>query len=278
MAAPALVLVLLAGASAATPASPVPPASLARAGEVLLDVSGTVSAAEEQGLDVHVTVTNRGTASASGVSVAGELAGAHDEGRLEGEIEAGRGRTVDLHFPSIPDRPGVHPVALRLDFAPAGAPAAARSQCAYLLVTVGANPPPTVRLTLAPLALGDRDPLRVVLESTDGAAHRARVRALVPRGLTTDPPTVDVDVPARGSAIAELPILRGGAPRPSRQGVVVLAETDDGPLHSTAVTTGALDVRRDPARLPALRAPLAVLALLLAFAAAYIEWRRRAPV
>jgi hypothetical protein len=58
--------------------------------------------------------------------------------------------------------------------------------------------------------------------------------------------------------------------------VVVLAETDEGEAHRTAVATGVVDVRKDPARLPALRAPLAVLALLLAIAAAWLEWRRGA--
>jgi hypothetical protein len=127
----------------------------------------------------------------------------------------------------------------------------------------------------------DRDPLRVTVASTDGAPHRARVRALAPRGLTTDPPAVSVEVPGSGEVTAELPILRGGAPRPSRQGIVVLAETDDGPEHRTAVATGTVDVAPDPARLPHLRRLLAAVALLLVLVAGLAEarraWRRREP-
>jgi len=189
-------------------------------------------------------------------------------------VAAGGTGTVTLHFPTIPSPAGVHPVALRVDFAPAGQPGSPLSQAAYLLLTVGANPPPAVRLNPAPLELLDHDLLIVRLESTDGTAHRVRVRALPPRGLTAHPRSVDVDVPAQGTATVELPILRGAAPRPSRQGMVVLAETLDGAEKRTSVATAAVDVRPDPARLPRLRGALAGLALLLAVAAGVVEWRR----
>jgi hypothetical protein len=237
------------------------------------EVAGDAAGGAQGGVEVRLRLANPGGQAAAGVVVAGELAGEFDEARLE-SVGPGETGAVTLHFPTVPSPAGVHPVALRLDYAPAGQPAAPMSQSAYLLLTVGANPPPAVRLAPAPLELLDHDPLVVRLESADGAAHRVRVRAVTPRGLTAHPKAVDVDVPAQGTATAELPILRGGAPRPSRQGLVVLAETLDGAEKRTSVATAAVDVRPDPALLPRLRAPLAGLALLLALAAGVVEWRR----
>jgi hypothetical protein len=239
------------------------------------EVTGGAVPGAEGGVDVQVGLKNRGERAAAGVVVLGELGGEYAEGRLEA-VEPGQTATVTLSFPSLPAPLGVHPVALRLDFSSAATgslPAAPSSQSAYLLLTVGANPPPAVRLVPAPLALLDHDPLAVRLESADGSAHRVRVRALTPRGLTAHPEAVEVTVPAQGAATAELPLLRGGAERPSRQGVVVVAETLDGPKR-TSVATAVVDVRPDPAVMPHVRRYLAGLALALALAAGIAEWRR----
>lgn len=248
-------------------------ATAAGVSELRFDVSGNALPGADGGVEVQLHLAYRGDRAAAGLVVQGELADEYDEARLD-TVAAGGTVTVTLRFPTIPSPAGVHPVALRLDFAPAGQPASALSQSAYLLLTVGGNPPPAVRLTPVPLELLDHAGLVVRLESTDGTAHRVRVRALPPRGLTAHPRSVDVDVPAQGTATVELPILRGAAPRPSRQGLVVLAETLDGAEKRTSVATASVDVRSDPALLPRLRVALAGLALLLAVAAGVVEWRR----
>jgi hypothetical protein len=70
-------------------------------------------------------------------------------------------------------------------------------------------------------------------------------------------------------------LLRGGAPRPSLQGVVVLAETIGEEPASVGATTALVDVIADPAWMPRLRWPLLTGAMALLAAAAHLEMRRR---
>jgi hypothetical protein len=151
------------------------------------------------------------------------------------------------------------------------------SQRAYLLLSFGANPPEALRLTAAESPLGTRGIVAVRLESADGRAHRARVRVLTPRGLNADDP-VEVDVPASGAATADVPVLRGSVPRPSRQGILVVAEVLGEDVARAQVVATLIHVSPDPALLPRLRWPLfgAVLALLAAAAVLETRFRRRA--
>jgi hypothetical protein len=239
---------------------------------VAFDVSGSVGAAEDGGLDVRVDLTNRGPGAAAPLTLRAELGGARDEARLEGETPAGVTRSLAFRFEDLPAEPGVHPLALRLEFAAAAKPSEALSQAAYLLVALGANPPPAVRLTVPPVALRDRDALKVGVESLDGAAHRVRLSVITPRGINPEPPEVEASIPATGTVEVALPLLRAGAPRPSRQGVVVTAQTmDEGPRR-TSVATGTVAVAPDPARLPRLRPWLIGAAVLMLLAAALQEW------
>ena len=75
-----------------------------------------------------------------------------------------------------------------------------------------------------------------------------------------------------------MPLLRGSVPRPSRHGVVVVAETLDGDLAHAAVTTTLVNVEGDPALMPKLRKWIAGAAILLLLAAGVAEWRRRRTV
>jgi hypothetical protein len=119
--------------------------------------------------------------------------------------------------------------------------------------------------------------LPVGLESTDGAAHRVAVRVLPPRGLNVlGGPLVDLDVPGSGRVTAPVSLLRAGAPRESRQGILIVASAADGPLERTAVATGVVTIARDPALLPRLRPALWLLAAALLGAAAWAELRRPA--
>src|SRR6185436_16002395 len=85
---------------------------------------------------------------------------------------------------------------------------------------------------------------------------------------------VSVDVQAGGEALALVRVLRGGAPRPSRQGVVAFVEWDEDGRHQTVAATGVVDVDKDPAVLPRAHAWLAGGAVLLLAAAGVAELLR----
>jgi len=240
-------------------------------------VSGAVSLSGEDVLEVRVDLTNRGAA-AGPVSVQGELAGSYDEAKIAEGIDAGATASARLHFPRQVPRPGVHPVVLLLDYAPrasgmgSGAPAAL-SQRAFLLLSLGAAPPPAVRVSAPEVSLRDRALLPVRLESADGAAHRVRLRVLTPRGLNPERAQDEVAVPAAGAVSVAVPLLRGGVPRPSRQGVLLVAETLDGAAAQASTGTTVVAVSAPSDLMPHLRVPFVLVAALLLAAAAALEWR-----
>jgi len=77
--------------------------------------------------------------------------------------------------------------------------------------------------------------------------------------------------------MAEMRLLRGGAPRPSRQGIVVLAETIGEEPANASAATAMVQVEADPARMPRGRWWLLALAVLLLAAAGYAEYCQRGP-
>ena len=101
------------------------------------------------------------------------------------------------------------------------------------------------------------------LESADGEPHRVRLRALPARGLRAAGDAALVDVPARGSASATLPIVRAGAARGSRHAVLLVVESVDGSLARTTVSVAPVEVAPDPSLLPRLRTALLVVGGLL---------------
>ena len=152
-----------------------------------------------------------------------------------------------------------------------------RNQCSKSgsPTALGANTPPAVRLTIPPVHLDTMATVVVRIDSADLGAHRVRLRMLTPRGLQPFGSEPEVDVPRFGGVNAEIRLLRGGAPRPSRQGVVVLAETVGEEPASAGAATAVVEVQADPAWMPRLRSPLLALAVLLLAAAGYAEKRRR---
>lgn len=82
-------------------------------------------------------------------------------------------------------------------------------------------------------------------------------------------------MPAGGAVSVPLRLVRAGAARGSRHGVLVVGETLDGPFARTSVVVAPVDVAADPAILPRVRRPLFVLALVLLSLAAIAEMRRR---
>src|SRR5262249_6343305 len=151
-----LTAALLSGAALAA-GPPVPPS---------FDVSGGVTLADEDTLDVRVDLLNRGGDSAA-VAVTGELAGRYDAATIAA-VDAGGTASAHLRFPRGVERPGVYPVVLRLDYAPRVAlpgAAVAESRRAFLLLNLGASASPAVRLTVPGVSLRDRVLLPVTLES-----------------------------------------------------------------------------------------------------------------
>ena len=149
------------------------------------------------------------------------------------------------------------------------------SQRAFLLLALGASPAEAVRIEAEPLRLDVRGSLRVRLQSRDGEAQRVRLRAVTARGLRPEADPIEISVPAHGSVTAELEIVRAGAPRGSRQALLLVAETLDGPLARTSVAAASVELVPDPGRLPRLRAPLLFGGLaLLALALGYETWAR----
>lgn len=247
--------------------------------EVRLEVGGSVAVTAEA-VEATVEVTNRGTTDASLLEVTGDLAGRHDQAALGAGVPGGATRRLLLRFPGPAPRPGVHAVGLRLDYdwQPVGGARSSSSQRAYLLVSLGDAPArAALRVEADDASIDDAAELTVRVTSADGAAHRARVRGLFPRGLNPRVPHQDVEVPAAGGAIVRVPLLRGGAPRPSRQGVLVVASTLDGEHESTAVATAVVEVAPDRWWMDAARPLVVGAGAGLLAAAAWLEWRARRP-
>ncbi len=244
----------------------------------MLDVAGTVIATEPR-LEVRVQVTNRGDQPAAGVEVAGEMLDSRDQGRLNEVLMPGASAAVQLDFDVAPPRPGVYALALLLEHPLPGTPDAAgnpplASQRGWLLVALGANPAPAVRLAPRPLRLAVRGELEVAVESADGAAHRVRLRALTARGLRSEGAPPVLQVPAAGAVRAQLELMRSGAPAGTRHGVLLVAEALDGPLARTTVAVASVDVAPDPSWLPRWRTALLILALTMLGAVIAAEaWR-----
>jgi hypothetical protein len=208
------------------------------------------------------------------------MLGERREARIAHGVDPGAEAAVILDFDPTPARAGVHALALLLEHPLEGAADAAgnrpvESQRAFLLLALGARPEPAVRVEVLPASVDVRGDLEARLESTDAAAHRVRVQALTARGLRVAGPPAEVEVPPRGQVPVRLPLVRAGAARGSRHGVLVVAETLDGPLARTTVVTAPVEVAADPSILPRVRREVFALALVLLALAAAAEVRRR---
>lgn len=231
-------------------------------------------------LEVRVIVSNEGDDEARPLEVVGELLGERREARIARGVAPGSEGAVVLDFAPTPARPGLHVLTLLLEYPVAGASDAAgnrpvESQRAFLLLALGARPDPAVRIEALPASIDVQGDLEARLASADGKGHRARVRIVTARGLRAPGPPPEVEVPPQGVVSVPLRLVRTGAARGSRHGVLVVAETLDGPLARTSVVAASVDVAADPAVLPRVRRPLFVLALVLLALAAIAEVRRR---
>jgi len=244
-----------------------------------LVVSGSTEVADEI-LDVRVDLKNEGDGPTGTLTVEGELLGRTQSAKLETGVAPGATQSVRLHYPMQVPRPGVHALTLLLEY-PATGGTNMVSQRAFLLLALGANPPPAVKLTLPDTTLDSGARPRLGLESSDGQPHRVKLRVYTPRGLRGLAPLEPVEVPATGRVEAPLELYRGAAPRDTQQGILVVASSEDGELERTSVSTAVVRLQPDPALLPRLRPWLVGLLALLLSAAVAIEVqaiRRGVPV
>ncbi len=251
-------------------------------GEATLEVAGTVVATAPR-LELRVVVSNRGDRAAAPLEITGELLGERRVARLL-TVPAGGSGAVILDFAAAAPRPGVYAVTLLMEHPIAGTPDAAgnpplASRRAWLLVALGSNADPAVRLDPQPLRLDVSGRLDVRVSSADGAQHRVRVKALPARGLRAEGEGALLDIPGHGTAVASLPIVRAGAPRGTRHAVLVVAEAVDGPVARTSVTSANVEIATDRSLFARWRRVVLAFALLLLAitlgAEAWIRYRRR---
>ncbi len=245
------------------------------------EVTGQTRTPDAATLEVVVFLKNAGDAAATSLDVEGEMFEERSRMRLDRGVAAGQSEHVVLSFPLAAARPGQAALILLIEW-PVGPPAGnaavptMASQRAYLLLNLGPAPvEPAVRLSVPDLTLETLGTLKVGLESTDGSPHRVLLRVHPPRGLNAFGPQVEADVPASGRAEASLQLLRAGAPRASRQGILVEAQALDGQLERATVATSVVTIAPDPALLPKLRPGLWALAAALIGASIYLALQGR---
>jgi hypothetical protein len=241
-----------------------------------LDIAGVVNGVTDDAIGIRVGLTNRGPEVARKLSVRGSLFGEASEARLEGELGVGGTRELLLSFPTAHGAPGLHAVELMLDYSTGPREAALPfTQPAWVMIAIGEQVQPSVKLRLGPGRVDTAGRLEVGLESADGAAHRVRLSVTTPPGLRGRPSVESVDVPARGEVTTPVWLFRVDAPWNSQQGLLVVARDENGPLVRTSVAAGSAQIGSDPARLPRWRRALVGVAFLLLAAALAVELRRR---
>lgn len=238
-----------------------------------MQIAGEVSIGADL-FEVRVSLSNEGDAKAAAVAVRGELLGNVDRAEIADGILAGTTRRVQLHYPLDYPRPGVYPLVLLLEYSTEADVPQRLSQRAFILVALGSEPPPAVKLELRELALGSVGTLRVGLSSVDGVAHKVRVRVETPLALHALGSPGEVEVPAAGQVQVPFRIQRGSAAQGSQQGILVVAETTDGVLARTTVLTGVVRVLADTSWLVRLRWGILAIAVALLLAAGVAEARR----
>lgn len=239
--------------------------------DVDLDVGGSVEVAQDT-LGVRIEIRNRGDSAAAPLDVEGELLGRYDTAHLEAGVGPRGSTACTLRFPSAVPRPGVHLLALDLRFVAGGARVSRRG---YLLLALGSNPEPAVRVSVTPARLETRGHLQLALESADGEPHRVRVRVLAPLGLNPDHPGQEHSVPAAGQVGLEVGLTLGVTLPERHQGILVVAETTDGKEERTTVASAVVEIVPFRPWLPRLRRYLVFLALgLLGSALGFELWRR----
>lgn len=227
--------------------------------DVLFEVGGSLETVGDT-FEVRVEIRNHGDTNVASLEVEGELLGTYDMARIEGGVGPRASAACTLRFPALVPRPGLYALPLDLRFTDQGFSV---SQRGYLLMALGSQPAPAVRVVASPARLSTYGRVKLFLESADGAAHRVRLRVFAPRGLNPQPPSQELAVPAAGPVTAEVGLLRGVTLKGREQGVLVVAAALDGDEERTTVASTSVEVVPDRPWLPRLRWFLLWLALSL---------------
>jgi len=192
------------------------------------------------------------------------------------DVRSVRQTNANGFFTFVKVRPGRYALTFRIEYRPdQPAEAPPRDEWAFVLAELGAQPQPALAVRIEPLTLDVAGTANVVLESADGAAHRAGVRVLLPSGVNVLEAPLEADVPAAGEVRVPVRLVRGDAPRGRPHAMIVIAGPVDGPLERASVAKGEIQIASDPAWLPRLRPGLAALGALLLLAAIALELRAR---
>jgi hypothetical protein len=241
---------------------------------VRFDVSGGASRDESTVL-VSLRLRNAGSAAAKQVFVEARLGDSMRELEVS-RIAAGATHDALLPFP-VPSRPGLHALRLRIESLEDGAPEGTtrKHQPACVLLAIGETGEKALGVEVPPGSIDVEAHACVRIQSLDHESHRARLFVLPPYGVNVIDAPSEVDVPAQGSASVSIRLLRGSAPRGTRQALLVVAAPLDGAFERAVLASGSLDMAPDPALLPRLRRALAALAVCLLLLALVIEWRAK---
>lgn len=221
------------------------------------------------GAMVLVVLTNEATADALDVEVLVRLAGRDGRGSV-GRVAAGGAHVVAVAIGGLRAGESTSPLAAaaRVDWRPADAAADAPLVSRAFAVTLRGGS--GLRLEPELARIDGAGVLAVRVSSLDGRARRVRLEALSPMGLVVLSP-VELEVPAGGTARAELAVGRGSAPRGSAVAVALSTQA----LDAAGAASAQVEFRAEPGWLPRLRPLLVATALLLVAAALFAEWRER---
>ena len=221
-------------------------------------------------LDVQVDLENTSAADVRPLTVTGELRGDEESTELKSGLARGERERVVLHFPEAP--PGTFGLALRLIYPPQPGATETVEQLQCIALRAGGEVTPPIAIHAPDLALETTAEWPLTISSTDGKPHHVQLWIEVPRGLGVSTLSLAVDVDGKTPSVRRPRLYRGKIVRGARVGAYVMAEAEGG---TSVLGQGTIEILPDPALLPRLRLPLAILALLLLSAAAALEVKAR---
>jgi hypothetical protein len=244
-----------------------------------IEISGRAWLADE-GIEVALELQNSSRMELGPLSIEAELMRQVRRARIEEALAPGEKHALRLRFAGELPRPGVYPLVLLFEYAH-DAVQISRRGC--LLLSLGENAFPALRVSIDDLVIRWQATTSVSLASADGRPHRTVLRVLSGRGLRIVDEERRLIVPADESVRVPIRVLYAGAPRSTRQGLLAVASAEDDAVERTSVASSVVHVQDDKPLLSRLRWPLAaigfmLLACVVAFELGLVRtWRKTAP-
>jgi hypothetical protein len=244
-------------------------AAAARAGGAL-DASATVTVGDRVALEVDVH--NEGDRPVSAVAPEVVYSGRSERGETIPELAPGERHGWAFHLPR-PAEPGSIPAVIRVRYTGDDGRRAALPVVATVS-TPGLLPVPEVRATLTTSPVTRFARAVLLLDNPLAAPVHGRVVVVLPDGLTIEPESQPVEVPAQGRS--EVPLMLQNRDEPPGVAVPIFALFDydlDGRRHLAIASTSA-DVAGGGPPIPPLAIGGGALGLALVLLA--LAWRRAA--